>query len=43
VEPLAALTTAQRRELDEQVERIGAILEATPELIIGSVTVGPHA
>jgi hypothetical protein len=43
VEPLAALTTAQRRELDEQVERIGAILEATPELTIGSVTVGAHA
>jgi hypothetical protein len=43
VEPLAALSNAQRREIDEQVEHIGAIVEAVPELIIGTVTVGPHA
>jgi hypothetical protein len=43
VEPLEALTAAQRRELDDQVERIGEILEGTPRLTIGSVTVGPHA
>lgn len=43
VEPLKTLTTAQRRELDEQVERVGAILEGTPQLTIGTVTVGAHA
>lgn len=43
VEPLEALTAPQRRELDDQVERIGEILEGTPRLTIGSVTVGPHA
>lgn len=43
VEPLDALTSAQRRALDEQVERVGEILEGTPTLTIGKVTVGPHA
>jgi len=43
VEPLEPLTTAQRCELDEQVERVGAILEGTPQLTIGTVTVGAHA
>jgi Winged helix DNA-binding domain len=43
VEPLVPLTLAQRRELDEQVERVGAILEGTPRLAIGTVTVGSHA
>ncbi len=43
VEPLETLTTAQRRDLDEQVERVGAILEGTPQLAIGTVTVGAHA
>jgi DNA glycosylase AlkZ-like len=43
VEPLVPLTPAQRRELDEQVERVGAILEGTPRLTIGTVTVGSHA
>jgi hypothetical protein len=43
VEPLGNLTTAQRRELDNQVERVGAILEGTPQLTIGTVTVGAHA
>lgn len=43
VEPFARLTTARRRELDEQVDRIGAILGATPALTIGEVTVGGHA
>lgn len=43
VEPLDPLTTAQRRELDDQVERVGAILEGRPRLTIGTVTVGPHA
>jgi hypothetical protein len=43
VEPLEALSAAQRRALDEQVERVGAILEGTPDLTIGRVTVGAHA
>jgi len=43
VEPMERLTTAQRRELDEQVERVGAILEGTPEVSIRTVTVGAHA
>jgi hypothetical protein len=43
VEPLHRLTAAQRHELDEQVERVGAFLEATPRLTVGPVTVGPHA
>ncbi|MEU0568929.1 winged helix DNA-binding domain-containing protein [Nonomuraea sp. NPDC005983] len=43
VEPLRDLTPAQLRELDEQVERVGAILEGRPRLTIGTVTVGAHA
>ena len=43
VEPFAPLTPAQRRELDEQVERIGEFLEAKPRVTIGTVTVGRHA
>lgn len=43
VEPLKELTSVQRRSLDEQVERIGEILEGTPTLTIDTITVGPHA
>ncbi|MEV0202034.1 winged helix DNA-binding domain-containing protein [Nonomuraea sp. NPDC050691] len=43
VEPLRPLTAAQSRELDDQVARIGEILEARPEPTIGPVTTGPHA
>jgi hypothetical protein len=43
VEPFVRMTTTRHRELDEQVERVGAILDATPELTIGEVTVGSHA
>ncbi|MDN3028201.1 winged helix DNA-binding domain-containing protein [Streptomyces sp. S.PB5] len=43
VEPLRKLTARQERELGEQVERVGEVLEARPELVIGEVTVGPHA
>ncbi len=43
VEPFTRLTATQRRELDAQVERIGEFLEGTPQLTIGSVTVGGHA
>ena len=37
------LTAAQRRQLDEEVELLGAVMEAEPTLTIGTVTVGPHA
>lgn len=43
VEPFADLDTSQRRQLDDQVERVAAILEGAPELTIGPVTVGGHA
>jgi hypothetical protein len=43
VEPLRDLTAGQRRQLDEEVELLGAVMEAEPALTIGTVTVGPHA
>lgn len=43
VEPLEPLTAGQQRALEEQVTRIGEILEGKPKLTIGTVDVGPHA
>ncbi len=43
VEPLRDLTAAQRRQLDEEVELLGAVMEAKPTLTVGTVAVGPHA
>jgi hypothetical protein len=43
VEPLGALTAQHRRQLDEQVDRVGAIVEARPTLTMGTITVGAHA
>ncbi|MFI6851915.1 winged helix DNA-binding domain-containing protein [Streptomyces sp. NPDC050416] len=43
VEPLVRLTARQERELGEQVERVGEVLEAKAELVVGEVRVGPHA
>jgi Winged helix DNA-binding domain len=43
VEPLDPLTNAQRRELDDQVERVGQILEAKTSWAVGTVAVGSHA
>ena len=43
VEPFSRLTAPLRRDLDEQVTRLGEILEGNPQLTIGQVTVGPHA
>jgi DNA glycosylase AlkZ-like len=43
VEPLAQLTAAQRRQLDLEVELVGAVMGAEPTLTVGTVTVGPHA
>jgi len=42
VEPFGRFGPARRRELEAQVERIGEVLEATPELTIGEVTAAPH-
>jgi hypothetical protein len=43
VEPLRELTTTQRRQLDDEVELVGAVMQAKPTLTLGTVTVGPHA
>ncbi|MET9604081.1 winged helix DNA-binding domain-containing protein [Streptomyces sp. NPDC006512] len=43
VEPLRPLTARQHRQLGEQVERIGAVLEARPAFTLGPVNVGAHA
>jgi hypothetical protein len=43
VEPLGRLTARQTRELGERAERVGEVLEATAELVIGEVKTGPHA
>jgi Winged helix DNA-binding domain len=43
VEPLEELTATQRRQLDDEVELVGAVMQATPTLTVGTVTVGPHA
>ncbi|WP_328670010.1 winged helix DNA-binding domain-containing protein [Streptomyces sp. NBC_00322] len=45
VEPVGnALKTAERRrELEQQAERVGEILQGRAELTVGRVTVGPHA
>ncbi len=42
VEPFAKLKAAQRKQLDEQVQRIGEATNATPTLTIGEVTAGRH-
>ena len=43
VEPPKELRPTQRRQLDDEVELIGAVMEAIRTLTIGTVTVGPHA
>lgn len=43
VEPLERLTAARREALEEQVERVGQIMEGRAELTVGEVTVGAHA
>ncbi|RPI30034.1 MAG: winged helix DNA-binding domain-containing protein [Chloroflexota bacterium] len=43
VESLEEITRLQRGELNEQVDRIGEILEGNARLTIGTVTAGPHA
>ncbi|MEU1181639.1 winged helix DNA-binding domain-containing protein [Streptomyces sp. NPDC005820] len=43
VEPLDRLTARRTRELGERAERVGEVLEATAELVIGEVRTGAHA
>jgi len=43
VEPFDQLTAKERRDLDGQVERMGAFLNAQPRLTIGTVIAGAHA
>ncbi|GAA1577330.1 winged helix DNA-binding domain-containing protein [Kribbella sancticallisti] len=43
VEPLGKLNQSRRRALDDEVSRLGEILDAKPDLTIGEVTVGAHA
>jgi hypothetical protein len=43
VEPLRELTATQRRELDDEVELVGTVMEAKPTLTVGTVTIGAHA
>ena len=43
VEPLCELTAMQRRQLDDEIELVAAVMDAEPTLTVGTVTVGPHA
>ncbi|WP_420112192.1 DNA glycosylase AlkZ-like family protein, partial [Pseudactinotalea sp.] len=43
VEPLQPLAPAQVSALEDEVARVGEILQARAQLTIGEVTVGPHA
>ena len=43
VEPLRELTSSQLRQLDDEAGLVGAVMEATPTLTVGAVTVGAHA
>jgi len=43
VEPFDQLTAKERRDLDGQVERMGAFLNAQPRLTLGPVIAGAHA
>ncbi|MCD9873649.1 winged helix DNA-binding domain-containing protein [Streptomyces guryensis] len=43
VEPLGRLTARQEREVGEQAERVGEVLQAQAELVVGEVVSGAHA
>ncbi len=43
VEMFGRLRAAHRRELEAQVERVGHVLEGSPTLTLGPVSVGAHA
>jgi len=43
VEPLRELTATHRQQLEDEVELVGAVMEAKPTLAVGTLSVGPHA
>jgi hypothetical protein len=43
VEPLRELTAAQRRQLGDEVDLVGTVMEAAATLTVGTVTAGAHA
>ncbi len=43
VEPLRELTAGQRRQLGDEADLVGAVMEATATLTVGTVTAGAHA
>ena len=43
VEPLHELTASHRRQLGDDVDLVGAVMEAPATLTVGTVTVGAHA
>ena len=43
VEPLRELTAAQLRQLGDEVDLVGAVMEAAATLTVGTVTAGAHA
>ena len=43
VEPLRELTASQYRQLGDEVDLVGAVMEATATLTVGPVRVGAHA
>ncbi|WP_167139478.1 winged helix DNA-binding domain-containing protein [Diaminobutyricimonas sp. TR449] len=43
VEPFSRLTRTQVRQLEQESNKVAAVLEAQPTLTIGEVTAGPHA
>lgn len=43
VEPLRPLTTRQHKQLEDEAELVGTVMEAEATLTIGTVTVGAHA
>jgi hypothetical protein len=43
VEPVVPLTRRRSAALDDEVERLGRILDGVPALTVGPVAVGPHA
>ena len=42
VEPFRRLATQLLRELEREVERVGAVMEADPQLVLGEVHLRPH-
>jgi len=43
VEPLGELSAGHRRQLADEVDLVGAVMQAKPTLSVGTVSVGPHA